>query len=239
MGGVAITVAMLVVIFLVRQEQASVQNEIVVAEGEEIGDHVIGDTEAPVIIYEYMDYQCEHCANLNLELNNLLKEYDGKVALVVRTYVRTGSKNGFAAATAAEAAGLQGYFQEYKDLLLLRQNDWADSDPAARQQQFERYFEQISDGRGDLEQFQADINSEKVARKLEFDESLAKAAKLTHVPLLFVNNIRIELNEMGVNLTTTLREKIDFSLNLWYDKVVVWVEVDRLMFQALFQGNAN
>lgn len=212
--GVATVVVVLAVIFLTRQEQVSVQNEIMVAEVGEIGDHVIGDAEAPVIIYEYMDYQCEHCANLNLELNNLLKDYNGKVALVVRTYVRTGSKNGFAAATAAEAAGLQGCFQEYKDLLLLRQNDWADSDPATRQQQFERYFEQVSDGNGDLEQFRADINSEKVARKLEFDENLAKAAKLTHVPLLFVNNTRIELDEMGVNLMGTLREKIDFSLNL-------------------------
>lgn len=212
--GVATVVVVLAVIFLTRQEQVSVQNEIMVAEVGEIGDYVIGDAEAPVIIYEYMDYQCEHCANLNLELNNLLKDYNGKVALVVRTYVRTGSKNGFAAAAAAEAAGLQGYFREYKDLLLLRQNDWADSDPATRQQQFERYFEQVSDGNGDLEQFRADINSEKVARKLEFDENLAKAAKLTHVPLLFVNNTRVELDEMGVNLMGTLREKIDFSLNL-------------------------
>lgn len=212
--GVAAAVVLFVVVFLMRQERASVQNEIVVAAAGEIGDHVLGNAEAPVIIYEYIDYQCEYCANLNIELNNLLKEYDDKVGLVVRTYVRTGSKNGFAAAAAAEAAGLQGYFQEYKDLLLLHQDDWADSDPATRQQQFERYFEQISGGKGDLEQFRADINSEKVARKLELDEKLAKTAKITYVPLLFVNDERVELDEMGANLMVTLREKIDFLLDL-------------------------
>lgn len=212
--GVAAAVVLFVVVFLMRQERASVQNEIVVAAAGEIGDHVLGNAEAPVKIYEYIDYQCEYCASLNSKLQELVTEYNGKVAVVTRTYVRAGSKNSRAAATAAEAAGLQGYFQEYKDLLLFHQNDWTDSDPATRQQQFERYFEQISGGKGDLEQFRADINSEKVVRKLELDEKLAKTAKITYVPLLFVNDERVELDEMGADLGLNLREKIDFLLKL-------------------------
>ena len=83
-----------------------------------IGDHVKGDANAPVLIFEYADYQCPGCASINPKVNKAIEELDGKLAVVYRSFLLSYHKNGTAAASAAEAAGLQGYWKPYADKLL-------------------------------------------------------------------------------------------------------------------------
>ena len=78
-----------------------------------IGDHVKGDADAPVLIFEYADYQCPGCASINPRVNKAVEESDGKLAVVYRSFLLSYHQNGTAAASAAEAAGLQGYWKEY------------------------------------------------------------------------------------------------------------------------------
>ena len=44
-----------------------------------IADHIKGDKNAPVTLFEYADFQCSGCANFNPWSKELLKEFDGKV----------------------------------------------------------------------------------------------------------------------------------------------------------------
>ena len=37
-----------------------------------IGDHIKGDKDAPVIIFEYADFQCPGCASINTRVNKAL-----------------------------------------------------------------------------------------------------------------------------------------------------------------------
>ena len=111
-----------------------------------LAENVDGDPDAPVLLYEYGDYQCTACAPMNPYINELLEEYDGKVAVVFRTYIMSYHDNGVAAASAANAAAIQGYWKEYKDLLYETQNDWYYAEGDERQQMFEQYFEQATDG---------------------------------------------------------------------------------------------
>ena len=53
----------------------------------DIGDHVKGDKDAPVLIFEYADYQCSACASYNPRVNQLVEELDGKVAVVYRSFL--------------------------------------------------------------------------------------------------------------------------------------------------------
>lgn len=78
-------------------------------------ENVNGDPDAPVVIVEYADYQCNYCAPMNPYVNKIVEEYDGKVAVVLRTYILSYHNNGVAAAAAANAAALQGYWKEYKE----------------------------------------------------------------------------------------------------------------------------
>ena len=69
-------------------------------------ENVNGDPKAPVVIVEYADYQCDYCAPMNPYVNKIVEEYDGKVAVVMRTYILSYHNNGVAAAAAANALGL-------------------------------------------------------------------------------------------------------------------------------------
>ena len=89
-----------------------------------IGDHVKGDKDAPVLIFEYADYQCPGCASINPRVNKAIEQLDGKMAVVYRSYLLSYHLNGTAAASAAEAAGLQGYWKPYADKLFAQQSEW-------------------------------------------------------------------------------------------------------------------
>ena len=102
-----------------------------------LAENIDGDPDAPVLLYEYGDYQCTACAPMNPYINELIEEYDGKLAVVFRTYIMSYHDNGVAAASAANAAAIQGYWKEYKDLLYETQNDWYYAEGDERQQMFE------------------------------------------------------------------------------------------------------
>ena len=66
-----------------------------------IGDHVKGNADAPVLIFEYADYQCPGCASVNPRVNKVIEDLDGKVAVVYRSFLLPYHQNGTAAASAA------------------------------------------------------------------------------------------------------------------------------------------
>ena len=178
-----------------------------------LAENVDGDPDAPVLLYEYGDYQCTACAPMNPHINELLEEYDGKVAVVFRTYIMSYHDNGVAAASAANAAAIQGYWKEYKDLLYETQNDWYYAEGDERQQMFEQYFEQTTDGKGDLEQFRQDMGSKEVAQKIKFDAALSERVGLEWTPSFYLDGELLDQR----NITTSefmdlLREKIDAKL---------------------------
>ena len=178
-----------------------------------LAENVDGDPEAPVLLYEYGDYQCTACAPMNPYINELLEEYDGKVAVVFRTYIMSYHDNGVAAASAANAAAIQGYWKEYKDLLYETQNDWYYAEGDERQQMFEQYFEQATDGKGDLEQFRQDMGSKEIAQKIKFDAALSERVGLEWTPSFYLDGELLDQR----NITTSefmdlLREKIDAKL---------------------------
>lgn len=49
-------------------------------------DHILGDADAPVKIVEYSDTECPFCKRFHETMNQLVAEYDGKVAWVYRHF---------------------------------------------------------------------------------------------------------------------------------------------------------
>lgn len=182
------------------------------AESGNLPENVEGNPDAPILIFEYADYQCEGCASINPKLNQLVEDYDGKVAVVYRNYVQSYHANGTAAASAANAAAIQGYWQEFKDLLFANQNDWYYADVSARQEQFEKYFATASAGKGDIDKFRLDMNSEAVSQKIAFDRKLSEERKLSYTPLIYLGKTKIDQSEMGANFIENMHTKIDALL---------------------------
>ena len=162
-----------------------------------ISDHIKGEADAPVVIYEYADYQCEACAAYNPRINKVVEELDGKLAVVYRSFLLSYHKNATAAASAAEAAGLQGYWKEYADKLFEEQSEWYYASPTRRTELFDGYFMDATGGKGDLEKFKSDIKSEEVSKKISFDMGIAKRLGVSGTPAFYIDGQQIKFGDAG------------------------------------------
>ncbi len=199
-----------------RIDYSGYNHQSIIAADENTGNYaenIEGSPDAPVIIYEYGDYQCTACAPTNPYINDLLEEYGDNVALVFRTTIMSYHQNGTAAAAAANAAAKQGYWKAYKDLLFANQNDWYYSDASERQTQFEEYFAKVSNGKGDLAQFRTDMASADVQKKIDFDEAMADKAGIEFTPYFFVEDSWVDQREIPMgDFLDKMRAEIDKRL---------------------------
>ena len=163
----------------------------------QIADHIKGSPDAPVIVIEYADYQCPGCATMNPRLNSLVEEYDGQLAIIYRSYVLSYHPNGPSSALAANAAGLQGYWKEFADLLFANQADWEYSSGHDRTELFKTYFISASKEQGDVDKFISDLSSSAVRRKLNFDIALANKIDLSGTPALYLDGEKIDFSSAG------------------------------------------
>jgi protein-disulfide isomerase len=94
----------------------------------EVGDHALGDPNAPVTIIEYASLTCPHCAEFHEDVLPQLKERyiaPGKVRLVYRDFPL--DQRALAAASLAHCAGPERYFG-FLDVLFQTQESWARAD---------------------------------------------------------------------------------------------------------------
>lgn len=171
-----------------------------------IGDNVKGNPDAPAIIFEYADYQCPGCAAINPRVNAAIEKADGKLAIVYRNFILSYHPNGTAAASAAQAAGLQGYYKPYADKLFSEQAEWGYASATERTALFEQYFEEVTDKKGDLEKFNSDLASENVSKKISFDMGIGKRLGVQGTPAFYVDGQLIDwTNKDGGSITVNDR----------------------------------
>lgn len=88
----------------------------------------IGRQDAPVVIYEFADFQCPGCGQFATFTAPLIKERlveTGQVRFVYYDFPLPQHQHAFLAARAARCANEQGKFWEYHDVLYARQPTWA------------------------------------------------------------------------------------------------------------------
>ena len=170
-----------------------------------ISEKIIGSPdEASLIVYEYADYGCSHCADWNRQMNELVKKYDGRLAIVFRGY-NIGFQNGLAAAYAATAAQIQGYWKEYKDLLFANQSEWIYAEKKDANDLFIEYFKQASNNAGDTEKFINDMNSSDVKKRVSFEHKMGKKVGLQGTPLFRINGEAVPVSD----LIETIEKSLD------------------------------
>lgn len=82
----------------------------------------IGAADAKITLVEFLDPECESCAAFHPVVKKILKDYDGKIRLVVR-YMPL-HPNSVLAATFTEVAGEQGKYWQAQELLFQKQSEW-------------------------------------------------------------------------------------------------------------------
>jgi protein-disulfide isomerase len=152
-----------------------------------------GNTEAPVTLIEYSDFQCPACASYYPLVKELMNEYGDRVHFVYRNFPLVQHKNAAPAALAAEAAGRQGKFWEMHDLLFENQVRWATS------KEVRTIFEQYASSlKLNLEQFSADMESDEIKAKVQADYDGGIAAGVNSTPTFFLNGEKI-VNPQSLN----------------------------------------
>src|SRR3989338_7324058 len=84
-------------------------------------DHIRGDSQAPVKIVEYSDIECPFCKRFHPTMQQVMAQYQGKVAWVYRHFPLSFHQNAEKEAEATECAnelGGDNKFWEYTDKLL-------------------------------------------------------------------------------------------------------------------------
>ena len=156
-----------------------------------IGDHVFGTTTGKAILIEYGDFQCPACKSAHPNVKELTEKYKDQMTFIFRNLpLTTMHPNARAAASAAEAAGLQGKYWEMHNTLYEQQNNWGSASAEQRTSYFEGYAKTIGVKNSDT--FKTDMDSKRVASKINFDMALAKKIDATATPTILLNGKKIE-----------------------------------------------
>jgi protein-disulfide isomerase len=132
-------------------------------------DHLRGPCDGPLLI-EYADYECPFCAALHVRLDH------DRLRLVFRHFpVRSSHPRAWAAACAAEAAGLQGRFWEMHDSLLADQSRLEDPHLWRRAQELGL----------DLDRFDVERRSDAVRERVKRDFRSGVRGGVVTTPTMF------------------------------------------------------
>lgn len=155
-----------------------------------IADHVSGPSDGKIVLIEYGDFQCPACYKMYPSVHDATTQYADKITFVFRNFPLTDKHpNALAAATAAEAAGLQGKYYEMYDILYQSQPSWQGASVSDRTAIFQNYAEQLG---LDIEKFKTDLTSKDISDKITRDISLGKAAKLGGTPTFVLNGEKLD-----------------------------------------------
>lgn len=136
-----------------------------------------GDSNAPVTIVEFSDYECEFCARAEGALRRVLDEYKGKVRLVHQAFPLSIHPRAPKAAEAAFCAGEQGRYWEMHDSIFARQGAIGVDDLKGRSRALGL----------DGARFDACLDSGRMAPLVEASRKLGEGIGVSSTPAFFVN----------------------------------------------------
>ncbi len=139
-------------------------------------DHIRGDKNADITIVEYSDLECPFCKNFHNTMKQVLDANAGEVRWVYRHFpLDSLHSQARREAHASECASEQGKFWEFIDLVFqeTKSNDGLDLT------KLPDYAKRLN---LDVNQFNACVNSEKYASRIQSDETDAQTAGARGTP---------------------------------------------------------
>jgi len=150
---------------------------------------VLGPADAKITLVEFYDPECESCADFAPVVKKILKDYEGKIRLVMR-YMPL-HPNSLTAANFTEAAAEQGKYWEAQDLLFKKQPEWgtihgpAPTTPRAPiNELFDKYAKELG---LDTTKAAAAIKEKRFDAKIAQDKKDGQTLGVRRTPTFFVN----------------------------------------------------
>jgi protein-disulfide isomerase len=140
-------------------------------------DPAIGLVDAPVVVIEFSDYQCQFCGKFAREtLHPLLELYQDRIRFVYRDFVIYGPVS-FQAALSAKCADEQGAFWLYHDRLFEQQNRLGPS----------FFFAMAEELNLDMQQFARCVSDPAVEDEVKADTADGQALGIRGTPTFYIN----------------------------------------------------
>lgn len=156
-------------------------------EGVEVVQHVKGNPEAPVVLVEYSDLQCPACASAQPVVAQVLEQYGDLLRFEYRHFPLPIHPYAVDAALAAEAAGQQGKFFEFHDLLFTNQQAWSQS--STPRTFFFQYAEELD---LDMGMFRRHMSSSVLRDNIQAQFAEGREAGVTGTPSFFLNGQKMQ-----------------------------------------------
>lgn len=167
----------------------------------------VGREDAPVVVYEFADFQCPGCGQFAAFTVPLIKQRfvdSGQVRYVYYDYPLVSiHQNSFLAARAGRCAKEQGRFWEMHDYLYAKQPEWSiERDPT---ELFVGYAEQAG---ANADAFEACLRSDRYAREVTESMRLAESLGVQGTPTLFINGKRLDQTPSVAELDRLIRAEL-------------------------------
>lgn len=161
-----------------------------------------GPADAPVVIVEFVDYQCPYCSKAHTDIIPALREqFPTDVRIEIRHLPLEIHPAAAAAARAAITAGEQDKFSEFHDALFGASGE--------RQSLGFATFMQVAEQLGlDRERFERDFQTRQVSEQLAADVLLARRLGVQGTPGFFVNGRYVD----GARSAATFARMVDEEL---------------------------
>jgi Na+/H+ antiporter NhaA len=143
-------------------------------------DHVRGDRDAPMVLVEYLDYECPFCLRATGAAKEVKEHFGDRLKYVVRHLPLDVHPHAELAAVAVEAASRQGLFWEMHEQLFANQDRLERDDLVA-------HAEVVG---CDPERFIADLDDDSLHDRIRRDIASAEASGVRGTPTFFVGDTR-------------------------------------------------
>lgn len=140
-----------------------------------------GPEDAKVQIVEFSDFQCPYCSRAAKTTEKIKEKYSDKVRFVFRNFPLSFHQHARLAAQAAMAAGAQGKFWEYHDLVFANQR-------ALERGDLEKYAAQL---KLDMNSFKKALDDKSYDEAVAADLKLGEDVAVSGTPTMFVNGKRV------------------------------------------------
>ena len=155
--------------------------------------HTHGPANAPIHIEEFGDFQCPPCGVFHPILEQMEAEFGDNIRVTYRQFpLVPAHRHALVAASASEAAGLQGKFWQMHKLIFDNQLKWKDEFDV--RPVFEGYAKQIG---LDIAQYNRDLNGDVVAQRIFQDGKRAHSLGVKGTPTVFMNGREVPFQSLA------------------------------------------
>lgn len=169
--------------------------------------NMLGASTLPVTVEEFADFQCPTCAAVHTKMKEINSLYSGRIKFIYRSYPLVQiHKNAYTAASAAEAAGVQGKFWDMQNQLFTNQSEWSNLNDTEVRKKFEEYAQKIG---LEIPKFQTDMLSMQTKKRIDDDLARGTALKINGTPSVYINGQLLPFEKLDVG---QMRQIIDAEL---------------------------